>query len=126
MFMLLFWYSLICHPSLEKKKKKHRWDFSGYGQISGFKFLSESNENGAEVHFECELAPFRNPVPPMKQKHECPFRIFYLCEMFTSELDPESEDNGYFLFYALFWHEELGLIPLGKASWSRVALPSHS
>ena len=29
----------------------HRWDFSSYSQISGFRFLSENSKNGAEVHF---------------------------------------------------------------------------
>ena len=32
---------------------------SGYDQISGFRFLSESNENGVEVHFEGDFSPFR-------------------------------------------------------------------
>ena len=35
------------------------WDFSGYSQILGFRFLSESIKNGAEMHFECDFSPFR-------------------------------------------------------------------
>ena len=33
----------------------HRWDLAGYNLISGVKFLSESNKNGIEVHFECDF-----------------------------------------------------------------------
>ena len=35
------------------------WDFLDYGQISGFKHLSESNENSFEMHFECGFSRFR-------------------------------------------------------------------
>ena len=35
----------------------HGCDFSSYHGISGFRFLSESNENGVEMHFECGFAP---------------------------------------------------------------------
>ena len=47
---------------MEPLTYSHGWDFSGSGQISGFKYLSESNNNGAEMHFECEFSPFMTPV----------------------------------------------------------------
>ena len=38
-------------------------------RISGFRFLSESDKNCIEVHFECDSPPFQdsniNPAPPM-------------------------------------------------------------
>ena len=37
----------------------HGWDFSGYSHISGFRYLSESNKNGFEMHFESEFWHFR-------------------------------------------------------------------
>ena len=37
----------------------HRWDFSGYSRISGFRYLSKSNKNGFEMHFESEFSPIR-------------------------------------------------------------------
>ena len=40
-------------------EKSHGWDFSGYSWILGFRYLSESNKNGFEMHFECELSPYR-------------------------------------------------------------------
>ena len=33
--------------------------FSRYSWISGFIYLSESNNNEFEMHFECEFSPFR-------------------------------------------------------------------
>ena len=33
----------------------HAWDFSQFSQISGFRILSESNQNGVEMHFECDF-----------------------------------------------------------------------
>ena len=46
----------------------HGWDFSSYSRISGFRFRSETNRNGGEMHFECDFAPLRiqtNPDPPL-------------------------------------------------------------
>ena len=37
----------------------HGWVFSGHSWISEFRFLSESNKNGGEMHFECDFSPFR-------------------------------------------------------------------
>ena len=47
----------------------HGWDLSSYSQISGFRFLSESNTNGVETHLECYFSHFQdsnfNSAPPM-------------------------------------------------------------
>ena len=45
------------------------WDFSGYSRISRFRCLSESNENGFKVHFECEFSPFR--IQMLTWSHPC-------------------------------------------------------
>ena len=37
----------------------HGWDFIGYSWIPGFRYLSESNRNVVEMHFEWEISPFR-------------------------------------------------------------------
>ena len=42
-----------------QKTQYHGWDFSGYSWISGFRCLSESNKNGTEMPFECDLSPCR-------------------------------------------------------------------
>ena len=34
----------------------HGLDFSGYIQIPGFTFLSESNKNDVATHFECDFS----------------------------------------------------------------------
>ena len=49
-------------PTLEmlnKLNQCHGLDFSGYSQISGFRYLSERNKTGVEMHFECDFSPFR-------------------------------------------------------------------
>ena len=38
-------------------RRRHGWDFSGYSQISWFKYLSESNKNCFETHFEYGFSP---------------------------------------------------------------------
>ena len=47
----------------------HGWDFSGYRQVYGFRFLSESNKNGVEMNFEVDFFAMQdsnfNLVPPM-------------------------------------------------------------
>ena len=40
-FRLFFFFRITLFP--------HWWDFSGYSQISGFRFLSESNKNSVEM-----------------------------------------------------------------------------
>ena len=41
------------------------WEFSGYSQISGFRFPSESNQNGCWDTFWVWFFIFQDPVPPM-------------------------------------------------------------
>ena len=38
---------------------QHGRDFSRYNQISRFTFLTESNKNSVQLHFECVFSPFR-------------------------------------------------------------------
>ena len=51
----------------EPATNPHGWDFSGYSQISGFRYCLESNKHGFEMHFE--FLTFQdsdfNLVPPM-------------------------------------------------------------
>ena len=35
------------------------WDLSGHSKMTGFRYLSESNRNGFEMHFESEFSPSR-------------------------------------------------------------------
>ena len=50
----------VCYDMiLEDFGVHHGWDFSGYHQISGLRFLSQSNKHGFEVHFECYFSPLR-------------------------------------------------------------------
>ena len=47
-------------PRFEKGiRPSHRRDFSGYSQISGFRFLLESIKKDVEVHFERDFSPLR-------------------------------------------------------------------
>ena len=43
----------LCEQAAVLCWHRHGLGFSGYRWISGFRFLSESNENGFEMHFEC-------------------------------------------------------------------------
>ena len=44
-------------------------DFSGYSRISRFRYLSESNQNGVEMHFECDFSHFR--IQSVNWPHPC-------------------------------------------------------
>ena len=48
----------LCNSS-KQLISQQGWEYSGYSQISGVKFLSKSNKNGVEIHFECDCSPFR-------------------------------------------------------------------
>ena len=61
----------------------HWCDFSGYIRISGFRFLSESNKNGVEMHFECDFPSFR--IQTLTQSHPCiVFYFVYSCVLFRN------------------------------------------
>ena len=53
-------------------KTDHGWEYSGYSQISGFRFLSEGNQNGVEMHLECDVSPFR--IQSLTQSH--PWKMY--------------------------------------------------
>ena len=45
--------------------------------MSGFRFLSESNKNGVEVHLECDFSPLR--IQTLTQSH--PWRVVPMYEI---------------------------------------------
>ena len=45
------------------------WNFSGHSRFSGFRYLSESNENGTEMQFECESSPLK--IQTLTISHPC-------------------------------------------------------
>ena len=73
LFRRLLW--LFCH---------HGWDFSGCSRISGFRFLSNSNKNGLEIHFEFDFSPFR--IQTVTLSHSC-FMNMLECREITEQID---------------------------------------
>ena len=68
------------------------WDISGYSQISGFRCLLESNENGVEMHFEPDFFMFHDDIVSLCAVVSFLWCIFCLSQtwclcMCMSELD---------------------------------------
>ena len=59
----------------------HGWDLSGYSRISGFRYLSESNKTGFEMHFEYE---FR--IQTLTWSHPCDYN--------NEGTDNDDDDDG--------------------------------
>ena len=57
----------------------HGWDFSGYSWISEFGYLSESNNSGFEVHFECKFSTFRIQTLIWSCPWACVCVCMYVC-----------------------------------------------
>lgn len=46
------------------------WNFLGYSRVRRFRFRSEINKDGVEVHSACDLSPFRTRALP-SPTHGC-------------------------------------------------------